>query len=193
MTISQKKKDDGGVIEVLNHQGYIVLPRIVPHVLVDKALRRLNLEIVKRGLSEEKIHEWHHIKCWFPHLRYEPEILALADVLPAELTSGKMCEPQILMHFPDEAEEWPIHPHIDEPPAWANGRGYMSILGVSLSNGIERNGGLVVWPFNRPDHTTNVSLAPGDVVAMHPDLAHAGGLNRSGTIRTVIYFRYLSD
>jgi len=168
-----------------------VLRDVVPRGSVDTALRCLHLDLLRRGLPVERIAEWQDAKCWFPHLRWEPAIVQLLEHVPAELQQGLPCEPQILLHLPDEAEEWPLVPHVDDPPPWAEGRPYSSIVGVALSAGTERHGGLVVWPFDgsppRP-----LDVAPGDVVVMHPRLEHSGTLNRSGEIRYVVYFRFVA-
>jgi ectoine hydroxylase-related dioxygenase (phytanoyl-CoA dioxygenase family) len=36
-----------------------------------------------------------------------------------------------------------------------------------------------------------VELDPGDAVAMTPDLEHSGGINRTGSLRYGVYFRWL--
>lgn len=176
----------------LARDGYLVLREVVPRDSIDDALRCVHLDVLHRGLAARQIAEWQESKCWFPHLRWDPAILQLLEHVPAELREGLPCEPQILLHLPDEAEEWPLVPHVDEPPPWADRRPYTSIVGVALSPGTETTGGLVVWPFDgsppRP-----VDVGAGDVVVMHPQLEHSGTLNRSGEIRYVVYFRFVAD
>jgi hypothetical protein len=176
----------------LDRDGYVVLRRVVPQDAVEKALRCLHLDILRRGLSAAEIAGYQEAKCWFPHLRWEEPILGLLEHVPPMLRHGTQCDPQILLHFPDEASSWPIEPHVDEPPPWADGRPYRTILGVALSHGYEANGGLIVWPL-RGGGATAVELASGDVVAMHPNLGHTGGLNRDGAIRYTVYFRFLES
>jgi hypothetical protein len=172
--------------------GYAVLRRAVPDDAVDLALRRVHLEIARAGLTLDQIAEYHEVKVWFPHLRWEPEIVAVAEHLPPALRRGTLCDPQILLHLPDEAAEWPLEPHLDATPPWAHGRPYRMILGVALSPGGRGNGGLVIWPFGG-DGPLPVDLDTGDVVAMHPELPHCGTLNSGGTIRYAVYYRYLGE
>jgi hypothetical protein len=181
---------EAGASPLLGSAGYAVLPRAVPQDAIDGALRRIHLDLLHNGLSAEQIAEYHEVKVWFPHLRWEPEILALLETIPPELRTGEQCDPQILLHLPDEAAEWPLEPHTDRTPPWAGDRGYRLVLGVALTPGHGGNGGLVVWPFDGAG-PVDVPLEPGDVVAMHPALGHSGTLNRSGSIRYAVYFRFL--
>ncbi len=176
----------------LARDGFVVLNAAVPQHAAERALRCLHLDLLRRGLTATQIADWHAAKCWFPHLRWEPAILALLDHLPQALREGTLCEPQILLHLPDEAEEWPTEPHTDQPPPWADGRAYCSIVGVALSPARAANGGLIVWPFHG-DGPVPVELATGDAVVMHPRIGHSGGLNREGMIRYCVYFRFLDS
>mgnify|MGYP006171435663 CR=1 FL=1 len=56
--------------------GYHVHRQAVPRDLVTAAVRRLNLEIVRRGLTVDEIAEGMR-GTFFPHLRWDPEILAI--------------------------------------------------------------------------------------------------------------------
>jgi hypothetical protein len=176
----------------IERDGYAVYRGLVSPSAIDAALRRVHLELLHLGLTAEQIAEYHETKVWFPHLRFEPEILALLDGVPDELKAGTICEPQILLHLPDDAQDWPLEPHVDALPPWASDRVYRLVLGVALTPGREANGGLMVWPFGGGGPLA-VDLEPGDAVAMHPELGHSGGLNRRGAIRYAVYFRFLAD
>ena len=158
--------------------------------LVDDALRLLHLDLLERGASAATLGEWLWGAHWFPHLNYQPAIVALADALPSEWRTGKMSDPQILLQFPHVGPEPEITFHVDQEPAWAEGRGYLRIVGVPLSPWRRENGGLLVESSDGP---IAVELDPGDAVMMTPDLPHSGGVNRTGTLRYGVYFRWLDD
>lgn len=178
-------------------QGYAVWREVIPLDVIERSLRVLNLEIVRQGLSPEEI-----ARCsgstFFPHLRWEPDILALRSPIEALLPPGpdeQWADAQLLLRFPDEAQDWPLKPHVDDLPPWAGDRSYRAIFGVPLSASAASNGCLVVWPGSHlgPGATPiHVELEPGDVVVMHPELQHSGTLNRGGTVRYAVYFRLLS-
>ena len=171
-------------------RGYEVLRSVVPRDALEGALRHIHLDIVRRGLAVDAISEWLWSAHWFPHLKWDPPIVALVEHLPPELREGQLCDPQILLHPPDDCDEQPLQPHVDQEPEWANGRRYRRIVGVPLSPAYRENGGLVVWPFGDGDPVA-LDVEPGDVVVMDPALPHTSGLNREGGIRYVVYFRYL--
>lgn len=159
-------------------------------------MRRMFLmEIVNWGLPKEQFDEFHYAKAWFPTLRQH--VTYLADFVPAGFKTGEICEPQILLHFPDAAEEYEIHPHKDQEPEWANGRRYRTIAGVALSTNDEHNGGLVSWgKGEEPERSSRfdqIVLDPGDLIVFDPKLWHSSGLNRTGDIRMMVYFRWLED
>lgn len=158
--------------------------------LVDDALRLLHLDLLERGASAATLGEWLWGAHWFPHLKYDPAILALAQALPHEWRTGTMSDPQILLQFPHVGPEPEITFHIDQEPAWADGRGYLRIVGVALSPWRRENGGLLV---EGADEVVAVELDPGDAVMMTPDLPHSGGVNRTGAVRYGVYFRWLAD
>jgi ectoine hydroxylase-related dioxygenase (phytanoyl-CoA dioxygenase family) len=163
----------------------------VPRERVDAALRLLHGDILRRGVDTEEIGAWLWGMHWFPHLRFEPEISALAEALPAAWQEGTRCEPQILLQFPHVGDTEPeISFHVDQEPEWAQGRRYTRIVGIALSDWTRENGGLIV---KTQDGTEPVELAAGDAVMMTPDLEHSGGVNRTGAIRYGVYFRYLED
>jgi len=170
-------------------RGYSVLRQAVPRPVVDAALRHIHLDVVERGLPADTLGSWLWSAHWFPHLRWDPPVVALAWHLPEELRDGEMCDPQILLQPPDNGES-SVAPHVDEEPGWANGRRYRTIVGVALTPAHAENGGLRVWPFDG-DEPEAVELDPGDVLVMHPRLPHSSGLNREGAIRYAVYFRFL--
>lgn len=169
--------------------GFEVRRGAVGPQLVDDVLRLLHLDLLTRGAHAQELGEWLWGAHWFPHLRHDPAILALAAALPAEWRSGELCDPQILIQFPHVGPEPDISFHRDEEPAWAGGRRYRRIVGVALSPWRAANGGLLV---RTPDATLAVELDPGDAVMMDPELWHSGGINRTGGLRYGVYFRWLS-
>jgi hypothetical protein len=175
----------------MESRGWAVVRGAVPRDAIEAAMRRLHLDVVERGLPKDVFDDYLQRMCWFPHLRWEPEILALAEHFPAELRRGEMCEPQILLQPPDAVDDWPIESHVDEPPPWAPGREYDTIVGIALTPSHQANGGVRVWPFDGEDPVP-VELDVGDLLVMHPKLPHSGGLNREGSIRYAIYFRFLA-
>ena len=176
--------------DTLQTRGYALVTKVVPKEALEAALRHIHLDVVRRGLPAEILGSWLWSSNWFPHLRWDPPIVGLAWHLPEELREGELCDPQIVLQPPDEGDEHPLTPHVDEEPDWAAGRRYRSIVGIALTPSHVANGGLLVWPFDR-DGAEPVELAPGDVVVMHPRLPHTSGLNREGSIRYAVYFRFL--
>lgn len=177
--------------------GYVVWRQLIPLEAIERTLRLLNLEIVRRGLTPEEIYHCGH-STFFPHLRWEPEILALrapVEELLQPAPAEQWADAQLLLRFPDEAEEWPLTPHVDDLPPWAGDRSYKAIAGVPLSPSAVNNGCLVVWPGSHlglVGSPTRVELDPGDVVVMHPALQHSGTLNTGGSVRYTVYFRLLT-
>ncbi len=161
----------------------------VPAALIHSALRHIHRDIVRNGLPQERVGEWIWSAHWFPHLKWDPEIVALLEHLPEDLREGELCDPQIVLHMPDH-EEYTLEPHVDREPEWARERRYVRIVGVALSPGRSENGGLVVWPFGK-DSPEPVEVDTGDVVVMDPALPHSSGINRTGAIRYAVYFRFL--
>jgi hypothetical protein len=169
--------------------GYEVARGVIPQELVDGALRLVHRDLLEQGHPAERLGEWLWAMHWFPHLVYSDEITALARALPPELSTGEICDPQILLQFPHTGGEPPeISFHTDQEPGWAQERRYARIVGVPLSPWREDNGGLLVRVDGR---TVALELDPGDVVAMSPDLPHSGGVNLTGAIRYGVYFRFL--
>lgn len=169
-------------------RGYEVRRGAIPLPLVDDALRVLHLDLLSRGASAAEIGEWLWAAHWFPHRRYDAEIVALADALPAEWQTGVRCDPQILLQFPHVGPEPEITFHVDQEPAWAEGKRYRRIVGVPLSRWHRDNGGLLV---RGQEGVEAVELEPGDAVMMTPGLPHSGGINRTGALRYGVYFRWL--
>jgi hypothetical protein len=156
--------------------------------LVEDALRLLHLDLLERGASAAEMGEWLWGTHWFPHLRHHELILSLAEALPEQWRTGIRCDPQILLQFPHVGPEPKITYHIDREPDWAGTRRYLRIVGVALSPWRRENGGLLV---KLADGPFSVELDPGDVVTMEPQLPHSGGINRTGSIRYGVYFRWL--
>jgi hypothetical protein len=171
-------------------KGYEVLRGVVPEEARDRVLRHVHRDIVARGLPQEWLSEWLWNAHWFPHLRWDPEVVSLVEHLPERLRDGELCDPQILLQMPDDGEEAELESHIDREPEWANGRPYRRIVGVALSRNARENGGLVVWPLDGAAPEA-VDLDPGDVLVMDPRLPHSSGYNRTGGIRYCVYFRFL--
>ena len=172
-------------------RGYEVLRGVVPPEAVDRTLRHLHLDLVRNGAPADTLGGWIWAAHWFPHLKWDDEVVGLLEHVPEELRSGELCDPQILLQPPDSAEEVELTPHVDQEPPWADGRPYLRILGVALSPNRRSNGGLVVWPLDGSEPAA-VELEPGDVVVMDPNLPHTSGLNREGAIRYAAYFRFLT-
>jgi hypothetical protein len=171
-------------------RGYRILRGAVPAGAVQRALRHLHLDLAKRGIPPEWLSEWLWTAHWFPHLKWDAEIVSLLDHLPAELREGELCDPQIVVQPPDDAADVAIESHVDREPEWANGRRYVRVVGVALTRNHAGNGGLVLWA--RGDGATETpDLAPGDVIVMDPTLPHSSGLNREGAMRYAVYFRFL--
>ena len=171
-------------------RSYEVLRGVVPPEVVDRALRHIHLDLARRGLPPEWLAEWLWSAHWFPHLKWDEPITALVEYLPERLRTGELCDPQIVVQPPDDAEDVELEAHVDRTPDWANGRGYLRIVGVALTRNHAGNGGLVVWPREGAAPETP-ALEPGDVIVMDPDLPHTSGLNREGAMRYVAYFRFL--
>jgi hypothetical protein len=171
-------------------RGYEILRGAVPADVVDDALRHLHLDLVRNGAAADTIGSWIWSAHWFPHLKWDAEILGLLDSLPGALREGELCDPQIVLQPPDDGGDQPLTPHVDEEPDWANGRPYARIIGVALMPNRRGNGGLVVWPLDGGEPEA-IELESGDVVVMNPALPHTSGLNREGGIRYAVYFRFL--
>lgn len=171
--------------------GYEILRGALPLEAVERALRHVHLDLVQRGAPAETIGQWLWQAQWFPHLRWDPEIVSLLDHLPERLREGELCDPQIMLQPPDSCEDVVLEPHVDREPDWAEGRRYCRIVGIALSPSRRSNGGLVVWPLDGRGPEP-VDLEPGDAVVMDPALPHTSGLNRDGAIRYATYFRFLT-
>lgn len=177
--------------------GFLVCRQLLSQSLIERALRVLNLAIVRHGLTSSEI-----LSCaqstFFPHLRWEHDVLALRgpiDRLLVARPDEEWADAQLLLRFPDEAEEWPLTPHVDDLPHWAGNRSYRAIVGIPLSPSSSTNGCLVVWPGSHRGEDrgpTPVELQPGDAVIMDPALQHTGTLNTGGSIRYAVYFRLLT-
>lgn len=195
-----ERPDDGARTRLLQDlaagPGYAVLRGAVPDDLVEAALRRLNLEILRCGITPEQIGEWKYATFW-PTLRWEPEIVALRrplEELVAPRPGETWGDAQLLLRFPDEADDWPLEPHVDDLPDGVDDRGYVAIFGVALSRSTSLDGCVTVWTGSHrgeEGEQEQVELDAGDVVALHPGVGHSSTLNRGGTIRYAVYFRLL--
>ena len=163
---------------------------VLPPALVEDALRLLHVDLLEHGHSAQTLSEWLWAMHWFPHLNQRDEILALAHALPEQWRSGTLCDPQILLQFPHVGPEPDIVFHLDDEPPWAGERRYVRIVGVPLSPWRAVNGGLLVQADGGP---VPVELDPTDAVMLTPDLQHSGGVNRTGSPRYGVYFRWLQD
>jgi hypothetical protein len=169
---------------------YEVATAVIPREKIEATLRLLHLDLLERGASAEELSSWLWGAHWFPHLNEREEILALAESLPEEWRTGRICDPQILLQFPHTGPEPEITFHLDQEPAWAEGRTYLRIVGIPLSPWRGDNGGLLVETASGP---APVEADPGDAIMMSPDLPHSGGVNHSGSLRYGVYFRWLAD
>jgi hypothetical protein len=170
---------------------YDVARGVIPRDRVDAVLRLLHADMMERGIDAKELSKWLWSMHWFPHLRFRDEVSELAESLPEAWQQGTRCEPQLLLQFPHVGEEEPeITFHLDQEPDWAQGRRYLRIVGIPLSPWMPENGGLLV---KTEDGVQPVELAPGDAVMLTPDLPHSGGVNRTGSIRYGVYFRFLGD
>jgi hypothetical protein len=167
---------------------YEVAHGVVPPERIDAALRLLHLDLLERGASAKELGDWLWGTHWFPHLKHREEILALAESLPPEWRTGRVCDPQILLQFPHAGPEPEITFHLDQEPAWAEGSTYLRIVGVPLSAWRHENGGLLIETANGAEP---VEVDAGDAIMMSPDLPHSGGVNRTGALRYGVYFRWL--
>ncbi len=186
-------------IEAFERDGVVVLGSAVPVHRIQSATRLLNLEIARHGIDPHQLPQWQQ-STFFPHLRWNKEVWDLLPGLAVRLIrrsqDDEWAEAQLLLKFPDEAESWPLEPHVDEVPAWAPTSRYRGIIGVPLTSAGSQDGCLHVWPGSHRGMETSpvpVVVEPGDVVVMHPQLGHSGGLNRGPSIRMAVYFRLLAS
>jgi Phytanoyl-CoA dioxygenase (PhyH) len=171
-------------------KGYEVLRGAVPESARDDVLRHIHRDIVTHGLPQEWLGQWLWNAHWFPHLKWDEQVLALLEHLPERLRDGELCDPQILLQMPDDGAGGALTSHVDRTPDWADGRAYRRIVGIALSRNAPENGGLVVWPLDGGDQEA-LELEAGDVLVMDPQLPHASGFNLTGSIRYCVYFRFL--
>jgi len=182
----------------LDANGFVVLRDAVDPGAIRTAVRRLNLAIRHHGLTTDEIAEW-QMTGFFPHLRWEPEVWGVLPSAAAELLGwqegDQWGDPQILLRFPDEPQDWVFEPHVDRLPEWAADRSYRGIVGVALTSGGAEEGVAAVWPGSHRGEAgsmTPVPLAAGDALVMHPQLGHTGTLNLGPTVRMAVYFRLVT-
>lgn len=188
----------GELRRALDDDGFVVLREAVEPGAVRSVVRRLNMAIRHHGLSADEIAEWQQ-SGFFPHLRWEPEVWGVLPPAAAELLGwqegDQWGDPQILLRFPDEEQDWVFEPHVDRLPEWAADRHYRGIVGVALTSAGADEGVAAVWPGSHREAEspmTPVPLAAGDALVMHPQLGHTGTLNLGPTVRMAIYFRLIA-
>jgi ectoine hydroxylase-related dioxygenase (phytanoyl-CoA dioxygenase family) len=197
--LGQPTRDNARVVGSLETDGFVVLRQAVPPDAVRAALRMLNLAIRRHGLTADEIAQW-QAATFFPHLRWEPEVWAVLPPAAVDVLrfaeGDEWAEPQLLIRFPDEDQDWPLASHVDEAPPWAQGRRYKGIVGVALTCAGPADGTPYVWPGSHrgpaATHPIAVPLAAGDAIVMHPALEHSGSHNRGAATRFAIYFRLLT-
>lgn len=180
---------------VLPPDGYYVLRHAVDPRAVTDARRLLNLHIRREGLTAEQI-RYCQATTFFPNLRNTSVIWNLLPPLVCAEPGEEWAEPQILIRFPDEEKvaDYPVIPHMDTEPPWANGRKYKAIVGVNLTDTGERDGALHVWPGSHAGERSKpipVPMNAGDAVVFDPKLLHAGSPNLGPDVRMAVYFRLL--
>lgn len=184
------------VNEELARTGHVTLRSLIDPAAVDAALRVINLGFAQHGVTTQQIADW-STTTWFPHLRWEPALLSLQAILDERLPgrSGEQwADTQIVVRLPDQAQTWPLTPHVDGVPEWAVDRRYRFIAGVALTRWSEQHGSVAVWPGSHRGEANAplvLTLDPGDVVLLHHELQHSSTLNRSGAIRYAVYLRRL--
>jgi Phytanoyl-CoA dioxygenase (PhyH) len=174
---------------------YGVLHGCVPQAAVDAVLRMVWRHVLRFGVGQDRMAEFVQTNNWFPELRAEQPIQQLDGYLPPRWRTGQLCEPQLVLQFPDDTRDvYPLAPHVDESPAWAGGRPYLRIAAVALTPQLPENGGLYLWAHSSTDKPlAPLVLAPGDVLVMEPGLPHASGQNTTGSVRAAVYLRWLAD
>lgn len=156
---------------------------------IDRALRLIHLDWMSNGAD---LDSWLWDGCWFPHLRWEPEILALHKRLPAEWKGSALCDPQIVLQFPTPEPYPEVSFHTDEEPDWAKdwGHRYKSIVGVPLNTWTPENGSPIFK--NAPGDYSQLTMRPGGAIMFTPDQLHSPGINTTGQVRYGVYFRWLA-
>jgi ectoine hydroxylase-related dioxygenase (phytanoyl-CoA dioxygenase family) len=177
--------------------GFTVQRGVIDRELTSAAVRRLNMEIARLGLSRRDI-ELGSGGTFFPHLRWEPEVLAMQDEVARIVhpqPGEQWADPQLLMRFPEDGTPGQPWAHLDQPPPWAGVRTYRVIAGAALSDTRALDGCLAVWPGSHVapgDRPATIELHRGDLVLMHPQLWHAPTRNAGPWIRYAAYFRLLT-
>jgi hypothetical protein len=171
------------------NRGWEIRPAVVDRERVDAVLRTLNLDMLRHGWDAPTLSDWLWSAHWFPHLKWGPAVVALADALPDEWCTGERCDPQIVLQFPHSGPLPAITTHVDQSPTWAHGRRYRRVVGVPLTRWTRRNGGLLLEELDGSLFAPE--LEPGDAVLLGPDQPHTPGVNVTGEIRYGVYYRWL--
>lgn len=166
-----------------------IVRNIIPKDAIQNVLRIIHLDLYKNGISAREIEWWNNSVCWFPHLRFDSGIIDLLNYLPEYLTTGNLCEPQIILSFP-EIEGHGLGFHTDKEPDWALDKKYTRIIGVPLTPFTEDNGGIV---FLENNEYITPRLFPGDIVIFDRHVLHSKGINNTGEIRYSVYFRWVEE
>lgn len=133
---------------------------------------------------------------YFPHVRWEPEVIAVHDHVERVVGTRdgeEWAGAQLLLRSTDHAASWPVVPHVDEVPSWGGGRGDQVIVGVALNRPRARTAAcrscrVARWPGRR---SSRGGVGPGDVVLTGPQLAHCASLTRCDRVRCAHYLRLL--
>jgi hypothetical protein len=135
----------------------------------------------------------------FPHLRWHDDILALRQPTEAAFRAAAhhtWADPQFLLRYPDEADEWPPDAArrralaLGEPPAVPLHRRCRPIPLPRHPMDAWRCGQV---PIAELPASLGGRARARDVVVMHPQLRHSSTLNRGPWIRYVVYFRLLAE
>ncbi|MCB9150667.1 MAG: phytanoyl-CoA dioxygenase family protein [Caldilineaceae bacterium] len=142
-------------------RGFVKVPGVVPHVMVDEALRAINHSLGE-GIDPEQVHIFRS-RSYAPELQRQPVITDLVNKTPAlalaeSLIGADKIKPisggQIALRFPSQADPPPPpHPHLDGMYSPNNGvpkgtiRNFTMLLGVALSEvQAPFAGNFTVWP-----------------------------------------------
>lgn len=169
---------------------YEIERAVIPQTSVDKALRLINLELLK-GFTAEQARAWRNDHHWFDDLGREPVIFGLTRFLPDKWLTGEM-DPgaQIVLQFPTESERsFEESFHVDTMPDWPPEKQWRRIVGVALTPWWPGNG--AVRFKNEDDSISTPSMAPGDAVMFTGDQLHGPSPNTIGEIRYGVYLRWL--
>lgn len=114
-----------GVLDpLLQEGGYAVVRRAVPGNDGERALRLLNLEIVRSGLTAAETALGSQAP-YSRHLRWEPEVPAVrghVERVVGRRDGEEWADAQLPLRFPDPPVSWPLTPLVDEVRSRGAGR-----------------------------------------------------------------------